>query len=44
MEPKANDLPEESGLGTINLNGDCPLEVLSYYIWGEIKDPKAMKI
>ena len=32
MEPKANDLPKESDIETINLNGDYPLEVLSYYI------------
>ena len=44
MEPKANDLPEESGIGTINLNGDYPLEVLSYYIWGRNKRPEGDKI
>ena len=33
MEPKANDLPKKDG-ETIDLSGDYPLEVLSYYIWG----------
>ena len=31
MEPKANDLPKKDG-ETIDLSGDYPLEVLSYYI------------
>ena len=43
MEPKANDLPKESGVETIDLNDDYSLEVLSYYIWGKKKDPKAIK-
>ena len=37
MEPKANDLPKEDGVETIDLNGDYPLEVLSHYIWGQKK-------
>lgn len=40
MEPKANDLPKKDGVETINLNGDYPLEVLSYYIWGRNKRPE----
>lgn len=44
MEPKANDLPKESDIETINLNGDYPLEVLSYYIWGQNKRPEGDEI
>lgn len=44
MEPKANDLPEGSGVETIDLNGDYPLEVLSYYIWGRNKRPEGDEI
>ena len=43
MEPKANDLPKKDGK-TINLSGDYPLEVLSYYIWGQNKRPEGDKI
>ena len=43
MEPKANDLPKKDG-ETINLSGDYPLEVLSYYIWGQKERPKGDKI
>lgn len=44
MEPKANDLPKEDGIEIINLNGDYPLEVLSYYIWGQKERPKGDEI
>lgn len=44
MEPKANNLPEGSGVETIDLNGDYPLEVLSYYIWGQKERPKGDEI
>lgn len=44
MEPKANDLPEVSGVGTIDLGGDYLLEVLSYYIQGQKERPKGDKI
>ena len=44
MEPKANDLPKEDGIETIDLNGDYPLEVLSYYIWGQNKRPEGDEI
>ena len=43
MEPKANDLPKKDG-ETINLSGDYPLEVLSYYIWGRNKRPEGDEI
>lgn len=44
MESKANDLPEEDGVETIDLNSDYPLEVLSYYIWGQNKRPEGDEI
>ena len=44
MEPKANDLPKEDGIETIDLNGDYLLEVLSYYIWGQNKRPEGDEI
>lgn len=44
MESKANDLPEEDGVETIDLNSDYPLEVLSYYIRGQNKRPEGDEI
>ena len=44
MEPKANNLSKGGVVETIDLNGDYPLEVLSYYIWGQNKRPEGDEI